>query len=183
MTVLIAASSNPLDWLLSQPQLLVVVFAGAVWLMNMIARARRASSGADDAPERGRGQGPVPSAGDVDVDERARRVRAEILRKIAERRGIAPTAQPARARIERWAPAPPEIAPEAAPRAAGVPATVPGVPPLPAPQAPRAGPAPALGGAPGATPGAVWLDELRGRDSVRRAILVREILGPPIALR
>jgi hypothetical protein len=33
------------------------------------------------------------------------------------------------------------------------------------------------------TPGSLWLEELRSRDSVRRAILVREILGPPIALR
>jgi hypothetical protein len=47
--------------------------------------------------------------------------------------------------------------------------------------APPAGAAAA--GAPAKTAGALWLDELRSRDSARRAILVREILGPPIALR
>jgi hypothetical protein len=38
-------------------------------------------------------------------------------------------------------------------------------------------------GPPGPRAGAWWLDELRARDSVRRAIVAREILGPPVALR
>jgi hypothetical protein len=38
-------------------------------------------------------------------------------------------------------------------------------------------------GSPGSPPGIQWLDELRSPETARRAILLREILGPPIALR
>jgi|GEM_PF-3586667 len=183
----LAASTDPRTWLFSQPQLLVVLFAGAVWLFNMIARARNAASRAEPRPQDGREPGPGgqggPSSSDPDGDERARRVRAEILRKIAERRSGLPVLQPARAREERWSPGPPEIPGDALSASRG-PVEAPAAPPpamagLPA----SPPPAPPGAGAQGPSAGAAWLEELRGRDTARRAILVREILGPPVALR
>ena len=192
MTMPPLAASDPRNWLLTQPQLLFVLFAGAVWVFKMIARARASASnrarGSQEAerPEPG-GQGP-PAGQDPDDEFRARRVREEILRKIAERRAGSLAPQPALIRAERMAIEPPPIAGEApagsrgaadaaaAVRVAGVQplATAPtGLPPAGA----------LLGGAPGPSAGALWLDVLRSRDTVRRAILVREILGPPIALR
>lgn len=180
------AASDPRNWLLTQPQLLFVLFAGAVWLINMIARARAAASsrarGSREAEKPDIGGSGSPAGQDPDDEYRSRRVREEILRKIAERRAGAWTPQPASVREERVAPEPPSIA-EAAPEAirrAAEPAAAarlvmapPGGPPAVAP----------AGGAQGLSAGAFWLDDLRSRDNARRAILVREILGPPIALR
>jgi hypothetical protein len=177
------AASDPRNWLLTQPQLLFVLLAGAVWLFNVIARARAAASnrarGSQEAvrPELGSQGG--PAAQDPDDEFRSRRVREEILRKIAERRAGARAPQPARVREERMAPEPPAIA-EAAPAGSR------GLEELAAAARfagaqPRAN-APA-GGAQGLPAGALWLDDLRSRDTARRAILAREILGPPIALR
>ena len=171
------AAADPQSWLLSQPQLIIVLFAGAIWLANLLARARRRSAEADDAPGPGRAAPAVrPTAEDPGEDERTRRVRAEILRRIAERRAVAPPAQPARATIERWPAGRPEPAAEAAARTEHPPAPSQG-----ARASPPAAPAWAAAAAPPA--GAAFLEELRGRESARRAILVREILGPPVALR
>jgi len=156
-----------------------------VWLFNMIARARSAASNPEGRPPGERepaagGPGGAPS-GDPEDDERARRVRAEILRKIAERRTGPPALQPARAREERWSPGPPDI-PEDALKANRGPAEGPSAAGAPA-RPPGGAPAPIGAASPGLSAGAAWLEELRGRDSARRAILVREILGPPVALR
>ncbi|HEY1764330.1 MAG TPA: hypothetical protein VGF85_05355, partial [Opitutaceae bacterium] len=57
----------------------------------------------------------------------------------------------------------------------------PALAPIPAFQ--RAAPAPSTATAHLPVPVSPWLEELRTRDSSRRAILLREILGPPVALR
>ncbi len=182
----LAASTDPGTWALAHPQRLVVLFAGAVWLFNMIARARSAASSAEGRPPGERepaagGQGGAPS-GDPEDDERARRVRAEILRKIAERRTGLPVLQPARAREERWSPGPPDMPADALMANRG-PAEGPSAAGAPAARPLGGAPAPIGAASPGLSAGAAWLEELRGRDSARRAILVREILGPPVALR
>jgi hypothetical protein len=158
----------------------------------MINRARSAAQGpapvsqGADGPESG---GKAEAAGrDLEDEERARRVREEILRKIAERRAGAGAPQPARGRTELQAPRPPAI-PRALPAAnrlsaGGTAAPVSAV----AAQSPTIPPAfpgaiPPAASAQAPTAGSLWLDELRSRDSARRAILVREILGPPVALR
>ena len=113
------------------------------------------------------------------MEERTRRVREDILRRIAERRAAAAAPQAAGARAERPTPRQPVVFKAPAPAAATAPPA-----PLPAfelPAAPPAGPLAGVASVP--TAGALWLEELRSRDSVRRAILVREILGPPIGLR
>jgi hypothetical protein len=171
------ASSGPIGW----PQLVFLLFAGAVWLINAISRAKAARPGA--APARAAPEQPepteAPAAQDTGADERAQRVREEILRKIAERRASASTRDLRtiiKAEYERREPAggsAPADFSGALPAAAAAMAIPPMAPP---PGIGAAGPV-----AP--TPGAVWLDELRSRDCVRRAILAREILGPPIALR
>ncbi len=171
--------------LTSQPQLLVVLFAGAVWLFKMIARARSAVSRRELGPQEatqpavsGRGGA---SGQDPGEEERTRRVREEIIRKVAERRTTASAAQLARFSDPRRGASPPVIAAtassagrEAAQAGAAMPS---GGPPIAAPSIPPAA------GVPIPSAGALWLDELRARDAVRRSILVREILGPPVALR
>jgi len=190
MTMTLAAAFDLRSVLASQPQLLVVLFAGAVWLFKMIGRARRAAS--NPALEPKEGMPPAPDGGggasgqDLDEETRTRRVREDILRKIAERRGTASTAQPARFREERRAPVPPAIATTASSAVRGAaqgatgaafPDAQPGGPQIAATAVPLAA------GVPVPSAGALWLEELRTRDSVRRAILVREVLGPPVALR
>jgi hypothetical protein len=195
MTLVLAASSDPRAWLLSQPQLLFVVFAGAIWLVKFIARVRTSASRAAGAPpESGRpeAEGPDDHTRQVAEDEeRTRRVREDILRKIAERRARAAVAPPpATLRVERVPPEPPPVV-AAAPYAGRGPAeaaaaTPPAQAPVPGVIGRLPSPLPAAPLAPsvqGPSIGALWLEELRGRENVRRAILVREILGPPLALR
>jgi hypothetical protein len=192
----VLAAVDPRGWLMSQPQLLVVVFAGAVWLVKMFNRAKSAASGASGAKEPVQ---PEPAGEDVaaqralEDEERRQTVREDILRKIAERRARASASpQPATLRVERVPPAPPPVskAPPYVSRASaeGPPAaaTAGALPPAPAaiggfPAFSPSGPLAGVVTAPSA--GALWLDDLRSRDVVRRAILVREILGPPVALR
>jgi len=183
------AASDPRSWLLSQPQLLFLLFVGAVWLFKAIARARASTSDAARGPQAAQGPEPVGRAGpagpDPDDEYRSRRVREEILRKIAERRGGASGPLPARVRVERLAPEPPAITRAAPGVGRGLAeATAPGLAGAKATAFSGGPPAvPPVGGAPGPSAGALWLDDLRARDTVRRAILVREILGPPVALR
>jgi hypothetical protein len=172
------AAIDPFDWLLSRPQLLFLFGAGAIWLVKVINRAR----GDARAPEPG--TQPPSLAGsegrDPDDEERARRVREDILRRIAERRAVVAPPQVAGARKARPMPAVPAataaVAPASRGSAIGAVAVVPA-----AVMPPPGGPPPAPQAAP--TAGSAWLDELRSRDTARRAILVREILGPPVALR
>ena len=166
MTMILAASSDPSNWLVSQPQLVFVAIAGAAWLFKMIKSAADARRQPEDGPAK---PGARASLAEVagEKEERTRRVREDIRRTIAERRRGAAT--PASVSEEEW------DSPPAAP-----------VLPLPM----RAAAAPALqpiavlaAGKQLPSAGGLWLEELRTRESVRRAILVREILGPPVALR
>jgi hypothetical protein len=189
MSVVLAAA-NPLERLLSQPQLLVVIFAGVVWVLKMLGKAKAAASRASNAPRPAGQQEPDAAEGAarraMEDEERAQRVREDILRRIAERRARAEEGvPPARARPERVLP--PPLAPARMAREAE-----PVFPPAPSPpletrapaMIPGRQPAAAVGaGPPGPPAGILWLDELRSPETVRRAILLREILGPPIALR
>ena len=192
----VLAAVDPRAWLTSQPQLLVVAFAGAVWLVKMFTRAKAAASRASGAKEAVQPEPAGEGAADqraLQDEERRQSVREDILRKIAERRARASAPpQPATLRVERAPPAPPAIAkaPPYVSRASaeGSPAEA---------QAGARPPDPAgIGGFPAFAPsgplggvvtvpsaGALWLDDLRSRDVIRRAVLVREILGPPVALR
>jgi|SRR5665213_3087893 len=158
--------SNPIEVVLKNLGTLLpvaVVFLG--WLAATWKKLAKQS-----APPRA----PVRPAGDE--EERTRRIKEEVRRKIVERRGApAPTSAPAplpapagdylaeQARQER-------LAKEMAAIEAGLP------PPIAAhqPYAPSSSsPAPALG----------WLEALRDPLNVRRAIVLREVLGPPMGLR
>jgi hypothetical protein len=189
MTLLLAAS-DPLGRLLSQPQVLVLVIAGVIWVLKLVGRMSSSASRRDGPAAEPRRQ---ETEADEDAarrgledDERARRVREDILRKIAERRVQAERVPPPPPRVQRIPRLPLEP-----PRATVIPVReVPAedaYPALRAAPAVRLAPMPAPVAAaavgPGSSPGAVWLDELRTRDSARRAILLREILGPPVALR
>ena len=179
MTMALLAASG----LASYPQFIFLLFAGAVWLVNILARAKASRPGpapghaTPGEPDRG---GPVePVAQESEAEERARRVREEILRKIAERHPAATTRDLRsiiKSAYERREP----VGGYPKPGFPAASATIPAEPAIP-PVAPLAGaPQAGLQARPA---GAVWLDELRSHDSARRAILVREILGPPIALR
>jgi hypothetical protein len=107
---------------------------------------------------RSRSEGPAaPAAGQADAmeEERTRRVQEEIRRKIAQR----------------------NAGPEEAPVLAE--ATPPPPPPVPA----RPAPAPAPAAVRAVEPAGDWLAELRGTQGARRAMVLREILGPPVGLR
>ncbi len=191
MTTALAASPDPGSWLVSHPQLIVVLFVGAMWLIKLINRARTAASGPESVPQEAGGLGTGGQGGppgqDLDDEERTRRVREDILRKIAERRGGGAAAQPAPARGERQAPGPPALSRAALNIGRGPAEGNVGTKPR-STEAPVEPPVVALagivaGGSPGPTAGSQWLEDLRSRDAVRRAILAREILGPPVALR
>jgi hypothetical protein len=169
--------------LASYPQLIFLLFAGAVWLVNILARAKAARPGpapghvTPGEPDRGAPEAPV--AQESEAEERARRVREEILRKIAERHPAA-TPRDLRSIIKEAYERREPVGGFAKTGFPAAPATMPAGPAFP----PVASPAGAPPAGPQARPaGAVWLEELRSHDSARRAILVREILGPPIALR
>jgi hypothetical protein len=190
--MVLAASFFASGGLFSQPQLVFVLFAGAVWLIKQINRSKNAGARPASAPqvggppEPGGGDGP---AGQVpDDEERTRRVREDILRKIAARR--AGTAAPTRTYYNPLAPDPQaEIAaalfgsgpPAKATAAAASSAARSRATAMPA--GPSTPPVYVAAAVAGPSAGALWLEELRTRDSVRRAIVVREILGPPVALR
>ena len=192
MTLLLAAS-DPIGRLLSQPQVLVLIFAGVVWVLKLIGKAT--SAAAPRAGPAGEARPPETEADEdaarrgLEDEERARRVREDILRKIAERRAQAQRVPPpAPARVQRI-PMPVLEPPRAtviplpeAPEEAAYPALRAAPAGRPAPMPPPPAVAPATIGS-GSAPGSVWLDELRAPESARRAILLREILGPPVALR
>jgi hypothetical protein len=175
MTILCAAS-GPGTWLQSQPQVLFFLLVAVVWLINAVKRALAGSKAQGQG-----GQPPARAGQDPDDDERARRVREEILRKVTERQlGRAP-AQAERAPRQTVAPRPrrpmppPYVSRPQEIESAGIPM----VPVRSADAPPGVAAAPAAG----ASQGAMWLDALRSREGIRRAVLVREILGPPLALR
>jgi hypothetical protein len=175
---------------LMQPQLAFFVIVGILWLVKAIGRAKAAFL-KEERPKQEAGQpGPAQQAGPVETslsdEERALLVRRDILKKRAERQAEAASFR--RTASERQAPVPPTLArkapaaPARSPSAAASPVSQPrSASPQMAAVAPRIGSLAVEAQGPSAA--ALWLDELRSRDSVRRAILVREILGQPVALR
>jgi hypothetical protein len=165
--------------LLAQPQVVFFLFVGAVWLFKAISRAKAAFLKEERGPQEPGPAKPAEEAGPVERslsdEERAILVRRDILQKRAQR--SAEAAALMRIPSERKAAAPPPLA------RGGAPAATPAAQP-PA-RAPSVAPAAVTlaGYAPAPSPGAQWLDELRTRDSVRRAVLLREILGQPVGLR
>ena len=185
-----------MDWILDHLQILIGIAGVVAYWINQLRK------NADARSEEGQQRNPLAESGEA--DERTRRIQAEILRKIAERRGAsAPAApvQPVRSPAEAPAPvvivrndelAAPAYQPEKwmdesvlerqralagqmaaleASRAAA----------LREAQALRT-PEPAVTAA---TPAGELslLQELRMARSLRKAIVLREMLGPPVALR
>jgi hypothetical protein len=173
------AAKGPLEQLLSQPQLFVFLFAAVAWVIKAIGKAKGAAT-KPAAPS------PDPARQETFDEARARRVREDILRKVAERQirrspAYAPAIPPPLSEdedgnlpgeIPTWRQ--PQIVPSVPVKAAVSPQAAPTQAPAPLPVV-AAQAAPSLG--------ALWLEELRTRDSVRKAIVLREVLGPPIALR
>lgn len=74
----------------SLPQLVFLLFAGAVWLVKVLNSRTKAAPASRPPVQTGpevadSGEPGVPFAQDSEAEERSRRVREEILRKIAER--------------------------------------------------------------------------------------------------
>jgi hypothetical protein len=189
MTVPAPALSALPGSLLTQPQFLFFIFVGVAWLFKAISRAKAAFLKEEPPQREVDRQKPAEQAGPVEMslsdEERALLVRQDILQKRAKRQAEAAALM--RMGGERQAPAPPALARRAptespaAPTKGSPAAAVPGALVQSPAVAPRIGSLAAEAPAPSA--GALWLNELRARDSVRRAILVREILGAPVALR
>jgi hypothetical protein len=179
---------------LMQPQFAFFIIVGVLWLIKAIGRAKAAFLKEERPQQEANRPGPAPRAGPVEAsltdEERALLVRQDILKKRAERQAEAASLR--RMAGERQAPVPPTLSRRTPAAALPPPVKTPLVAAYPAAQARIALPqipavAPRIGSlaveAQGPSAAALWLDELRSRDSVRRAILVREILGQPVALR
>jgi len=139
------------------------IFRTAVPLLAVLAAIwsnRRRAAGRAAVPP------PVHAADDAMEAERTRRVQEDIRRKIAQRA----------ARAAAPAPAPPPVVARGAPEPAARPQPAAAPSPIEATSLCR-DPAPA------AAPKRDWLSDLRDRPGARRAILLREILGPPVGLR
>lgn len=171
------AAKGPLEQLLSQPQLFVFLFAAVAWVIKAVSKAKSAA-------ERPAAPAADPAQRETFDEARARRVREDILRKVAERQiRRSPPAMASGAR--RTQELPPTLALD---EDGNLPQEVPAwrAPQGSAPVDVKAVviPTPAAAAVPMApSPGAVWLEELRTRDTIRKSIIVREILGPPLALR
>lgn len=185
-----------MDWILDHLQILIGIAGVVAYWINQL----RKNADARSVEERRQGN---PLGELAEADERTRRIQEEIRRKIAERRGAATPAapvQPVRSQTEtptpvvvarRDEPEPSAYQPEKwmdetvlerqralaaqlaaleASRAAAVREA----------QAVRT-PAPAI--APAPTGELSLLQELRTARSLRKAIILREMLGPPVALR
>lgn len=188
-----------MDWALDHLQMLFVI---AVAVVAILQKFKRARPGAADAG---------PSAEDTEQAERTRRIQEEIRRRIMERRGLAPGPPPDSATSEEPPPfstAPPmieEVRPfDASPpfeQVMAAPAVTDNTQELERQrqmlaqlrelEAARQGQADLI---PASTAGAVTaaadagrtnrlLAELRQPAGLRRAVLLREILGPPVGLR
>ncbi len=215
-----------MDWIFENLNIIIVVAGAIAYWLNQRAREKageEADYDGDGIPERPARRDLEPRTldnGESEQEERARRIREEIQRKIAERRGQpVPPPMPETAYAERepvfreeMAPFPPPLRPERVP------------PPLPTREVvsayvdtealerqrrlseqmeqleaqrrearrlaaasvhgntrPAAAGASAGGGA--ALGSRRVAAELRDPRAVRRAIVMREVLGPPVALR
>lgn len=195
-------------WIFENIQVLIVVGGVIAWWLNQRRREKEGQSAdfdGDGVPERG------PTAQNYDDTEQTRRVQEDIRRKIAERRTAPPAPaatpppifqDPVQAMLRELQK---RLELEPAPATAPLPPPVPAIdqeqlarqreleeklqaldrerratqsradevqrrPDL---YEPAINPTPADG----------WLAELRDAKNVRRAIVLRELLGPPVALR
>ena len=195
-----------LDWLLKHP---IVIFVIIMVVSSLIKQMK--SSG--EAPPPANGPKPFGGGDGTADDERTRRLQEEIRRKIAERRGHSvPPPVPVQEEAEplfpapRWSETVEEPSPYKLPQPPPLVETVPAVDPVlerqrelaeqlaafKALQAARkeevyGEAAPATGAANIATArqsGDVhFLRELRNARSLRKAMILREVLGPPVALK
>lgn len=189
-----------MDWILDHLQIVIAIAAAVAYWLN---QARKGAASGDEADE---GSAfPAPGVDDGAEAERARRIREEIRRKIAERaRGMPPALEPAPPSLYREEPmAPPPMtvptpmpsapAPrddwqmamvlerqqklreqmEALERARRLEAAQPAMPVMPA--------APAI--ASSLPVGSSWRSDLKSKAGLRRAVVLREVLGPPVSLR
>jgi hypothetical protein len=200
-----ASRENPVNWLLGNREVLAILFVAVAWLAQKLglAKDRKAVKSA----------GPPGPEGDSGEAERTRRVQEEVRRKIAERRAGAAPAPPIMAPRPSAPPPLPwsdVFERSGEPRAEELPAHSTDLEDVPARQrglgekmrqlesASSAASAEAggysAGGAaamlaqlepamPVSPPPFAWLSELRERQGARRAMVLREVLGPPVGLR
>lgn len=188
-----------MDWLLDHPQVLVVVAIAIAALFQKLKQARSQEAA---------GRSPATDPEDA---ERTRRIQEEIRRRIRERRGLAPAAPPApvTAENEPEFPAPPPMIEEVRPIVVKPPPlpvadaaatsghaaeyerqqqmlqqlrALKATRQASAAAAPAAAP-PAPVGAAVAAPVSQLPTDLRNPAGLRRAIVLREILGPPLGMR
>ena len=181
-----------MDWLLNHPQVLFLIVIAVVAMLQKLKQAHTRDAA-----------GPA-SAADQEDAERTRRIQEEIRRRIRERRALAPTGPPPVSEAEEPVfPPPPPMIEEVRP------VVVP--PPLPVEdatatagiaaefarqqkllerlQAFKAAHPASVVAAPqmsweAVTPAAGrFVTDLRNPASLRRAIVLREILSPPLGLR
>jgi type IV secretory pathway VirB10-like protein len=187
-----------MDWVLDHLQMLFVIAVAVVAILQKFKRARPGAAGAG------------PAAEDNEQAERTRRIQEEIRRRIMERRGLAPGPPPASATSEEPPPFPaappmieevrPFVVPPPLEQVMAAPAAADNTRELERQQqmlgqlrdleAARQDQAYVI---PASTAGAVaaasdagrsnrLLAELRQPAGLRRAVLLREILGPPVGL-
>ncbi len=183
-----------MHWIFDNLQVVFALAAAfAYWLSQRKREAEENAAGREesDGPE-----GPRDFGVDIEEAERTRRIQEEIRRKIAQRMGHEPAPVAPPPLVREFAPAVPPVvvtsvptyaaaneallqrqrdlaeqlqAAEAARRAARRSRTSAAM----AQTSPNRGPE---------TAGS-WKEQLRGKDSLRRAIVLREVLGPPVGLR
>ena len=181
-----------MDWLLNHPQALIAVAIVVVAILQKFKQARTQET-AGEAPAR-----------DGQEAERTRRIQEEIRRRIMERRGLmpAPPPEPDSAEEAPEFPEPPPMFEEVRsfmvePPLQTMDAEAPGdsrelerqqqmltrLRELETARPARAGHAPATGEALVAAPANRLPADLRTPAGLRRAVVLREILGPPVGMR
>jgi hypothetical protein len=182
-----------MDWLLNHPQALVAVAIVVVAILQKFKQARTQET-AGEAP-----------AGDGQEAERTRRIQEEIRRRIMERRGLMPAPPAAPDSVEEAPefPEPPPMFEEVRPVMVEPPlqamdaAAAPGysgelerqqqmfaqLRELETARPAHARIAPATVEAPVAAPANRLPADLRTPAGLRRAVVLREILGPPVGMR
>ena len=183
-----------MDWILEHLQ---VLFAIAIAVVAILQKLKQTHSG-EEPPE-----APPPDSADA---ERTRRIQEEIRRRIMERRGLTPVASPPldSASTTPGLPEPPPMIAEARPLAVApvrvAPAAVVATDSYAADverqrqlieqfrelEASRQASTVTVtvpGPAGETAPTRRLLPDLRSREGLRRAIVLREILGPPVGLK